>query len=83
MSARVNPIFYLPLKKTYKHGAKTTILIIPGAQSMDVSQLKEIIQWQDEKEAKIKEKPIGVIPKEAIKEQLFEFAKHVRKKRMI
>ena len=79
--ARVNPIFYLPLKKVYKRGNKTTILIIPGAQTMDRSQLNEILQWQDEVIGGEKVKPVGVIPAQDVKDMLLEYAAHVREKR--
>ena len=79
--ARVDPIFYLPLKKYYKRGNKTTILIIPGAQTMDRHQLEEIIQWQDEVIGGEKVQPVATVPKQEIKEMLLEFAAHTREKR--
>jgi hypothetical protein len=79
--ARFNPMFYLPLKKYYKRGNKTTILIIPGAQAMERGQLEEIIQWQEEKIDGEPVKPVAVIPKEEVKEMLLEFAAHTREKR--
>ena len=49
------PGHYLPVQYTQrlvlKHEptGRETILLIPGAASMAISQLKEIIQWQQEK----------------------------------
>jgi len=47
------PALYLPTKYTIKVGEgaaqRQQVIIIPGAEQMDQSQLKEILQWQQEK----------------------------------
>lgn len=74
--------FWLPLKRTYRKGNKTTILIIPGASSMDKSQLEDIIQWEEEKMAKEVVKPApSVMPSPQVKELLLSFANYLSAKR--
>ena len=75
----MNPRVWLPLRKTFKRGIKTTILIIPGASQMDRSQLAEIIAWQTEK---IEKEPIReVMPAKDVKEMLLDYLAFLRRKR--
>ncbi len=59
---------YLPTthkeKLVLKHEptGRQTVLLIPGAANMDISQLREIIQWQQEKFAEESQK-LGPKPK--------------------
>ncbi len=74
---------YLPMTHTQKIAltheptGRQTILLIPGAASMDISQLREIIQWQTEKfeaEAeKMGPKPKRTYSKEEVGRALKEF----------
>ena len=78
------PKFYLPLKYRIKEpttGREQTILI-PGAESMDKSQLNEIIQWQEEKTLKELKtpRPKRVYSKKEVGQALNEFNKALRKR---
>lgn len=67
---------------TLKHEAtgRETVLLIPGAESMDISQLREIIQWQTEKfEAESKAagpKPQRIYSKKEVGKALREFREY-------
>ncbi len=74
------PKIWLPLKKVFQRGNKTTILIIPGASHMDRSQLEEIIAWQTEKINNEVVRPKAVMPAQDVKEMLLDFASWIRKK---
>lgn len=62
------PGLYLPtqhkekLVLQHEPTGRQTILLIPGAANMDISQLREIIQWQQEKFAAESQK-LGPKPK--------------------
>ena len=77
------PKFYLPLKD--EPTKRETILYIPGADSMDISQLREIIHWQQEKfagESKDKgPKPIARFSRQEVGKALKEYRKWLRAKR--
>lgn len=75
-----NPRVWLPLKKTFKKGIKTTILIIPGASRMDKSELEEIIAWQTEKIEKETPKPKAVMPSQDVRNMLLEHLAFLRRK---
>jgi len=61
---------------------RETVLIIPGAESMDKSQLNEIIQWQEEKTlAELKTpRPRRVYSQKEVGRALNEFNKQLRRR---
>jgi len=80
-NAEDNPMLWLPLKRRYTRGNKTTILVIPGAAHMDRSQLEEIIQWQEEKiDKEVVGTPVSTMDRREVSGMLNEFLDWRRKR---
>ena len=74
---------WLPIKE--ETSGRERLILIPFASHMDISQLREIIQWQEEN-TKAQLKKLGPIPKntmsrEEIQGALKDYIRWLRKKR--
>lgn len=80
------PKLWLPTSYTIKEptSGRERIIIIPGAEHMDVGQLREILLWQEEKtKAELKAlgpKPIARLSKEEVQGALREYRDWLKKK---